>query len=200
MTTLRSNFRGARACLVLPQDTGCALLVRSLSRLGLDPLVMSPNDAAQSCEPFDIAFVDADQDFEPIPQDIPHIALIGIEAPSRVARVVRANAAAVLAKPLRVAGIFSAVYIAFNSHALRQQEAQERAVLQRRAEGRRPLIKAILKLMQADGIDDEEAYRRLRMQAMRRRIPIEIHAAELLAEDPNTPAPDGNSFRRIAKP
>lgn len=182
MSQVRSNFRGARACLILPDDAGRELLMRTLMRLGLQVVVMTPSEAEASGQGFDVAFVDADQDFDRLPQDIPHVALIGIEAPSRLARVIRARAAAVLPKPVRVAGVFSALFFAMNVHAIRQRDQQQRLALQRRADGRRVLIKAIIHIMETRALTDDEAYRHLRNEAMRRRIPVETYAAELMAE------------------
>jgi hypothetical protein len=81
----------------------------------------------------DVAFFDADQDFTVPDADIPHIALIGMEAPSRLARVVRHRASSVLMKPVRATGVFTALFLAFNEHALRQREVIERANLFKKA-------------------------------------------------------------------
>ncbi|WP_181900511.1 ANTAR domain-containing response regulator [Paracoccus thiocyanatus] len=193
MTQVRSNFRGLRACLLLPGDSNREVLERTLTRLGLEVTAMPPAEAGAGAtrQGFDVVFVDADQDFERLPQDIPHVALIGIEAPSRLARVIRAHAAAVLPKPVRVAGVFSALFFAVNVHGIRQRDQQQRMALQRRADGRRVLIKAIIALMQSGAMTDDEAYGLLRKEAMRRRIPVETYAAELVAGESQTPpSPD----------
>lgn len=172
-TVTRSNFRGARAQILLQDEAGTAILTRTLERLGLQ-ITLNPAEA-------DIVFVDADEDFTPPAQDIPCVALIGIEAPSRLGRVVRQRASACLMKPIRPTGIFTAVFVAFNEHAARQREAQEREALRRRAEGRRVVVKAILHLMAKDGLTDDDAYRELRLASMRRRISVEEFAAEIVA-------------------
>jgi AmiR/NasT family two-component response regulator len=57
----------------------------------------------------------------------------------------------------------------------------DRDNLARRAEGRRVVVKAILKIMKDDDISDDEAYRKMRVASMAKRISIEEFAAEILA-------------------
>ena len=178
---IRSNFRGARAWVALPEDQNREVLVRTLERLGLSVFERCPDATDFVAGRLDVAFVDADQDFMMLDADIPHIAVIGMEAPSRLARVVRHRASSVLMKPVRATGIFTALFLAFNEHAIRQREVIERANLSRRAEGRRAVVKAILKIMKDDDVSDDEAYRRMRVASMTRRIPIEEFAAQTLA-------------------
>lgn len=182
MTSLvRSNFRGARAYVVLPEDQNREVLVRTLERLGLHVTVQDPAGGDLIECPQDVVFVDADQDFNVLDQDIPLIALIGIEAPSRLGRVVRHRAAAFLMKPVRATGVFTAIFLGFNEQATRQRETQERQHLARRAEGRRVVVKAILKLMKDKNLSDDDAYRELRVASMTKRISIEEFAAEIVA-------------------
>jgi AmiR/NasT family two-component response regulator len=178
---IRSNFRGARAWVALPEDQNREVLVRTLERLGLSIFERSPDATDFVAGRQDVAFVDADQDFMVLDADIPHIAVIGMEAPSRLARVVRHRASSVLMKPVRATGIFTALFLAFNEHAIRQRELIERANLARRAEGRRAVVKAILKIMKDDDVSDDEAYRKMRLASMTRRISIEEFATQTVA-------------------
>lgn len=176
---VRANFRGARALLMLPDDANRAVLARTLERLGLQVILAEATDDGVPAA--DILFVDADQDHTLDLREVPHIAVIGSEAPSRLTRVARHRAAAYLMKPVRATGIFTALFLAFNEQASRQREAQERQNLLRRAEGRRNVVKAIITLMQRHGLSDDDAYRELRLGSMKRRIPIEDFAAETVA-------------------
>lgn len=178
---VRSNFRGAKAWIALPADHSRDVLARTLERLGLVVTLDGPEAADFSASAHDIVFVDADADFMVLDPNVPHIALIGMEAPSRLARVVRHRAASVLMKPVRPTGVFTALFLAFNEHDIRQREAQEREALVRRSEGRRVVVKAILKIMKEHDLTDDEAYRRLRAASMANRIPIEAFAAEMVA-------------------
>jgi two-component system, response regulator / RNA-binding antiterminator len=178
---VRSNFRGARAWVALPEDQNREVLVRTLERLGLHVTECAPDATDFVAGSQDVVFVDADQDFMVLDSDLPHIALIGIEAPSRLARVVRHRAAAVLMKPVRATGVFTALFLAFNEQAIRHRELVERESLSRRAEGRRVVVKAILKIMKDRDLTDDEAYREMRLASMAKRISIEEFAAEIVA-------------------
>ena len=180
-TPVRSNFRGARAWIALPADQNRDVLVRTLERLGLIVTEREPNATDFVASAQNVVFVDADHDFIVLDSDIPHIAVIGMEAPSRLARVVRHRAASVLMKPVRPTGVFTALFLAFNEHAIRQRELLERENLSRRSEGRRVVVKAILKIMKDNDLTDDEAYREMRVASMAKRISIEEFAAEVVA-------------------
>ena len=176
-----TTFRGARALVIHPADANTDILVRTLKQLGLLVAeVGSDNEAAilgarGDC---DILFYDADQ--TPVAMlgagapDVPHVALIGHEVPSRLARVARQRCCGFLLKPVRATGVFSALYLAFS-------EAAERAALVERQRGRRFVVKATLLLARERGMDDEAAFRWLRRESMQRRVPVERVAEEMVA-------------------
>ena len=194
--SVRSNFRGLRALLIHPADNNRDVLERTLQRLGLD--VEAVEDATQAKSRCDIVFADADKGFTPVSGDIPHIAIIGLEAPSRLVQVARRRLAAYLMKPVRPTGIYTALFIAFNEQDARRREMQERDRLMRRTAGRRAVIKAVLYLMRRDGLDDDAAFQALRREAMRARMQVEEFAAELVAANP-TPLGDATQRRKINK-
>ena len=179
-TPVRSNFRGARAWVAVPADQNRKVLTRTLERLGLQVIERDPDATDFGAGSQDVVFVDADQDFIVLCSDLPHIALIGMEAPSRLGRVVRHRAASVLMKPVRATGVYTALFLAFNEHAIRQRELLDRENLSRRAEGRRVVVKAILKIMKDKDLSDDEAYREMRVASMARRISIEEFAAQIV--------------------
>jgi AmiR/NasT family two-component response regulator len=184
-----NNFRGARALILHADDPNRDTLALTLRRLGLLVATASPEGdppLTPSLAACDVLFFDADQSLGPafaeVPAPVaPHIALIGLEAPSRLARVVRHRCCGYLLKPIRPAGVFTALFIGFNEFALRQRDAREREGLADRLRGRRYLTKAILQMVAESGIDDDEAFRRLRRESMSRRVPIERVAQEHLA-------------------
>jgi AmiR/NasT family two-component response regulator len=183
-----TNFRGARALIVHADDANReTTLVRTLKQLGLLVAeVGSDNEPAMLAAraDCDILFYDADQTpaslFGAASPDVPQVALIGHEVPSRLARVVRQRCCGFLVKPVRATGVFSALYIAFNEAAARRREADERTALIERQRGRRFVVKAILTLVLEQRMDDETAFRWLRRESMRRRIPIERVAEEIV--------------------
>lgn len=180
------NFRGARALVCHADDGSRATLAEMLGRLGLEVTLYDPGsaDPKPQADAHDVIFFDADEgpDGGSDAPDVPLIALIGVEAPSRLARVVRRRAAAYIVKPVRSSGIYTALVVAFSEHARRKAEAEERAALGRRIASRRHMIKAILVLMRREGVDDEAAFQTLRRDAMRRRVPIEDLARLIVDE------------------
>lgn len=174
------NFRGARALIAQAACAGRETLATTLGRLGLQ-VAFHDDPATADAPPFDVLFSDADEGLIVAAGDTPQIALIGLEAPSRLLRVVRQRCVSYLIKPVRPTGVFTALFIAFNEHACRRRESAERAALNQRLSGRRHVIKAVLSLMQDNGVDDDEAFRLLRAEAMRRRLSVEASAAALIA-------------------
>jgi two-component system, response regulator / RNA-binding antiterminator len=195
-----NNFRGARALILHAADPNREVLAQTLRRLGLLVMEVEPESEAApavdltSC---DVLFFDADQPLggafceTPLPQ-VPYIALVGLEAPSRLARVVRHRCCGYLLKPVRPTGIFTALFLAFNEFALRRREASERAALADRLRERRYVTKAILRRMAENGIDDDAAFLLLRRESMRRRLSIERLAREIIE--------DGDERRRPREP
>lgn len=198
------NFRGARALVCHADDASRATLAENLLRLGLEVTLFDPAAGAgkPALEEHDVVFFDADEGPDGAATDapdVPLIALIGVEAPSRLARVVKRRAAAYIIKPVRSSGIYTALVVAFSEHARRKAEAEERAALGRRIASRRHMIKAILTIMDRDGLDDEAAFQSLRREAMHRRIPIEDVARQIVAEADATdePAPETLNAKRM---
>jgi AmiR/NasT family two-component response regulator len=183
------NFRGARALIVHRDDMNRATLATTLQRLGLHVASIEPGAGvgAAATEGCDLVFFDADEGLggvfgEARPPDAAYVALIGVEAPGRLARVVRQRCCGYLMKPIRPAGVFTALFLAVNEFAERKRAIQEREAMAERVAGRRAVTKAILAIVAKHGVDDEEAYRRLRRESMRRRAPVETVARELLGE------------------
>lgn len=190
------NFRGLRAVVLQYETTGRDTLLQTLEKLGLEARAVRPEEsAAEAAAEAELIFVDADEGIEPIFRKeelpgIPLIAIVGSEAPSRLARVVQARAASHIQKPVRSAGVFTAVLLAMNEHAQRCRLDSETAGLRRRLAGRRLVVKAVITLMTRWGIDDEDAYERLRQDAMNRRVPVEDVARDLLGLGPEETSPE----------
>ncbi len=196
-----TSFRGARALVIHPEDANRDTLVRTLKQLGLLVAeVSSDNETAilAARADCDILFYDADQ--TPVSMlgcealDAPHVALIGHEVPSRLARVARQRCCGFLLKPVRATGVFSALYLAFNEAAARRREAAERAALVQRQHGRRFVVKAILQLCAERHMDDESAFRWLRRESMRRRLSIERLAEEMVDSAPGSAQAQARRF------
>ncbi len=191
MRKILRNFRGLKALVLQGDVTGRDTLLQTLQKLGLEAEAM-PHDAAnaEKIADADVIFVDADEGVDPLfaegaVPNVPVIALIGSEAPSRLSRVVRVRAASHIQKPVRSAGVFTAILLGINEHAQRARMRQETTALRKRLAGRRVVVKAVLALMRRWGIDEDIAYQKLRSDAMRDRIPVEEAAARVLAGPPD---------------
>lgn len=185
------NFRGLRALVIMAPASGRDTLERTLGKLGLDVIIAeAPPCHDDDTAAFDVVFFDADDGPEPgmdapVLPDLPLIAVIGSEAPSRLARVIRHRAASHILKPIRSSGIFTALLLAMNEHAARMRHQQEMQALSRRLSGRRVVMKAVLQLITLCGLSEEDAYEWLRREAMERRIPMEDMARHALGDVPD---------------
>ena len=186
---ITKNFRGLRAIVIQREDTNRANLMRVLARLGLEAELLEPDaredGALLHC---DLVFFDADENIDGswadrCSPDVSLIALIGNEAPSRLAHVVRQRCDSHILKPIRTNGVYTALLLGVNERIRRRRIDREVETLKQRLAGRRLVMKAILRLMAAERIDEDTAYERLRGEAMKHRIPIEQVAQRNLEAD-----------------
>lgn len=184
------NFRDRRALLLMPDDRNCRALSDTLEKLGVTSNRSEPHDSDLRTESLiaaaDVILVDTDT-LEPAIVPLlanlasPVIALIGHESPSRLQRVLDIDSCSVLMKPIGPNGVYTSLFLAFNEHRKRRQSQERALVAKERSSARRIVVKAILQVMRTLGLDDEEAYRHLRKESMRRRISVEELSAQLLA-------------------
>jgi AmiR/NasT family two-component response regulator len=159
---------------------------RQLSRLGMtisehDPAEPPPN------QPSDVILLDADS--IPIESDhatswkgnVPIIALIGTETPSRLKWLLDLRPASFLVKPLRSAGLYTALVVAFDSAQRRADEAAHIEKLEDRIRSRRVVFAAVLQIMRGHGMSETDAFALIRQTAMRHRTTIEVLSAEIIA-------------------
>ena len=66
---------------------------------------------------------------------------------------------------------------------MRRALAEERGALEERLRARRFVTKATLKVMRAQNVDDDEAFRRLRRESMSRRITVEALCEQIIASE-----------------
>lgn len=189
-SAISTNFRGFCALVVHGEDVNRETLASVLGRLGLEVNVLAPDalpvEGLPAC---DVLLFDADEDVPGLGPggqgaDVPTIALIGNEAPSRLARVVGQRCDSHILKPIRTTGVFTALLLAVNGHRRRLCGERTLDVVRQRLSGRREVMKAVLRLMELSGIDEDTAYERLRQEAMNRRVPIEDVARDWLGPPP----------------
>jgi AmiR/NasT family two-component response regulator len=188
---LIQNFRGVNALVIHGEDRNRTVLTETLTRLGLKIHVADPSDAPairSALNEAEIVVFDTDM-AEAVALAwageriaVPVIAIVGLEAPGRLQRAFELEPSAVLYKPLRSTGIYSALFFATNEQRRRHELVLKMQLLEERRRHRRFVTRAIVDLMRDRGIDDEEAFRVLRKESMRRRLTIEEYAVQLAAE------------------
>lgn len=178
------NFTGWRVVILAEEDSNTDKLRRQLTLLGmfssLQWLPMSEDDLP------DLVIVDADRGWDELlpwarrKAARPVAALLGSEAPGRIAWAIDCGAASFIPKPVSVSTIYPALVLAVTAHDQRIEDEARIARLEERLKLRPVVFAAVDRLKSERQIDDEEAYALLRTCAMRRRMPIEQLSALLL--------------------
>jgi AmiR/NasT family two-component response regulator len=179
------SFLGQRAVILhRPGDT-TDRLVRQCVLLGLR--AEARWRPLRGVEDVDIVLVDADEGWDglvpwtPAEKPAPLVALLASEAPGRIAWALDQGADALIAKPVSASAVYPALVMATRRHAEARRLNERIARLEERVR-LRPLVHAAVRaLMVADGCDENEAYARLRREAMQTRLTFEQTAASLLA-------------------
>ena len=171
--------------MVMRDERDIIIVRRQLSRLGM---TITEHDPAEAPPPaVDVIVLDADS--IPIRSDLatvckagaPIIALVGTETPSRLKWLLDLRPASFLIKPLRSAGLYTALVVAFDSAQRRMEEAAHIERLEERIRSRRVVFAAVLQMMRAHGLSEAEAFTLIRQTAMRHRTTIEQLSAEIMA-------------------
>lgn len=181
------SVRGRRALMVMRDEREISIVRRQLGRLGM---MISEHDPAEPPPPnqaVDVILMDADS--IPIKSEqatmwkgnVPIIALIGTETPSRLKWLLDLRPASFLVKPLRSAGLYTALVVAFDSAQRKLDEAAHIEKLEDRIRSRRVVFAAVLQIMRGHDMSEADAFSLIRQTAMRHRTTIEILSAEIIA-------------------
>jgi AmiR/NasT family two-component response regulator len=179
--------RGRRALMIMKDERDIALLRRQFDRLGMSVTEAEPAQLQLPPDPVDVIVLDADS--IPIKSDCalswkinsPIIALIGTETPSRLKWLLDLQPASFLVKPLRSAGLYTALVVAFDCAQRRIEEAAHVERLEDRIRSRRIVVAAVLQLIRAHALSEEDAFTLIRQTAMRYRTTIEQLSVEIIA-------------------
>ncbi|MCF3641773.1 ANTAR domain-containing protein [Rhizobium sp. TRM95111] len=140
----------------------------------------------------DVIFFDADMGHDgqfPWPTGfapMPMIALIGSEAPGRIEWALSQGSNAHLLKPIGSTGAYSAILIAAHAYRMARSQADDIRALEDRLRQRPIVVRAILKLLQQEGLDEAGAWKRLRKIAMDWGMTIEETAEAICRDDRRT--------------
>jgi len=173
--------------MVMRDEREISIVRRQLSRLGMTISEHDPAEPPPPNQAIDVILMDADS--IPIKSDhatlwkgnAPIIALIGTETPSRLKWLLDLRPASFLVKPLRSAGLYTALVVAFDSAQRKIDEAAHIEKLEDRIRSRRVVFAAVLQIMRGHGMSETDAFALIRQTAMRHRMTIEILCAEIIA-------------------
>ena len=180
------SVRGRRALMVMRDERDISIVRRQLSRLGMTILEHDPAEPPPADQTVDVVLMDADT--LPIKSDqatawkgnVPIIALIGTETPSRLKWLLDLQPASFLVKPLRSAGLYTALVVAFDSAQRRVDDAAHLEKLEDRIRSRRFVFAAVLHIMRSHDMSETDAFALIRQTAMRHRTTIEVLSAEII--------------------
>lgn len=167
-----------------------SIIRRQLDRLGVQ---VAPWESGAPRTDVDVVLLDADlflieaTPALPVDPGTPVVALIGIETPSRLKWLLDLRPASFLIKPIRSAGLYSALVMAFGIAQQRAEAAARIRHLETRVRSRRLVIAAILHLMENRKLTESAAFALIRRTAMQRRTTIEELSAEIVAGGGQTP-------------
>jgi len=185
------TVRGRRALMIMRDEREIATVRRQLDRLGMPVIEADPSQLQFQMQlpqdGVDVIVLDADS--IPIKSDctlawkinVPIIALTGTETPSRLKWLLDLHPASFLVKPLRSAGLYTALVVAFDCAQRRIEEAAHLGKLEDRIRSRRIVVAAVLQLIRAHALSEEDAFTLIRQTAMRYRTTIEQLSAEIIA-------------------
>jgi AmiR/NasT family two-component response regulator len=184
---LLQNFSGGRAIVVTDRASSLEILITTLNRLSVGT---DPADIVESAAAIDVAALQADRDIIFLDGDIhdvtvlplspigrlppaPVIGLLGVSAPSRLKALMRAGASSFLRKPIHGAAVYPALFVGVNEYRRHRHLETLLETQERRRQGRRDVVKAIIRTMAEYGIDDDQAYDLLRRRSMKTRQTME---------------------------
>jgi two-component system, response regulator PdtaR len=178
------SLRGRKALVAIKDERDALIVKRQFERLGIDILAWE-SGAEVGCHP-DVTLID--DDFLPLTSPAqrtflgqsPIIALLGTETPSRLKLVLELDPASFLVKPLRSAGIYAALVLAFERSERTNELKQRVSKLEQRLRSRRVVLAAVLEVMHSHAISEPAAFALVRRAAMERRKTIEEISAEIV--------------------
>lgn len=181
------SVRGRHALLIMRDEREISIVRRQFNRLGMSVIETDPEQPIDPPTAIDVIVLDADgvsikSDVTPaLKANVPVIALIGTETPSRLKWLLELRPASFLIKPLRSAGLYTALVVAFDCAQRRSEEAAHIEKLEGRIRSRRVVFAAVLRLMRGHGLSEEDAFNLIRQTAMRYRTTVEQLSAEIIA-------------------
>lgn len=177
MSSFINSLRDLNVAVVHPRDKTAEELLRQIHRIGCGFEAIWPIPAALPPH-VDVLFIDVNEtspaEIKPLltrSKDEPPaiVALIEYENPSVLEGLFEIGAHAVITKPVRAAGVMSAILMARRFWSERRRFEKDLGKLRVRVENIQKVNDAKFILMRHRGINDKEAYAIIRKQAMAKR-------------------------------
>src|ERR1700681_3487109 len=181
------SVRGRRALMVMRDEREISIVRRQLGHLGMTISEHDPAEPPLPNQTVDVILMDADSisiksDHATLWKgNVPIIALIGTETPSRLKWLLDLRPASFLIKPVRSARLYTALVVAFDVAQRRADEAAHIERLEDRIRSRRVVFAAVLQIMRGHDLSDTGWFTLIRQTAMRHRTTIEQLSAEIIA-------------------
>lgn len=185
---LLRDLRDVAVAVLHPPDADGGVILDQLNRIGCRTEAAWPPPRSLQTAP-DLAVVGVDRDahaavmrlLRKSAQPAPGvIAVVDYENPAMLQLVLELEALAVISKPVRSFGILTNLVIARSQRVKAEEQAARIRRLEARIAGFRSVDKAKKILMDAQGIDEQAAYRTMRAQAMAKRISLEEMALAII--------------------
>jgi AmiR/NasT family two-component response regulator len=179
------SLRGRKALVAIKDERDLSIVRRQFERLGIDVVTWEQGSAL--AYQADVTLID--DEFLPLTSPTqwpllgrcPVIALLGTETPSRLKLVLELDPASFLVKPLRSAGIYAALVMAFERTERISELKQQIVKLEDRLRSRRVVLAAVLQVMHTHSVAEPAAFALIRRAAMEQRKTIEQMSAEIAA-------------------
>lgn len=177
MTDLINELRGLNVLVVHPRDGEIDELLKQISRIGCNVAIAwpLPNELPAGT---DVVFIElkealSAETLQLLGRDKPNrptiVGIIGYENPSVLQGLIDLSVHAVMVKPLRPFGVMSNILMArrvWHNNVAHSDELQK---LRSRIENIQKIADAKFILMRHHGINEKEAYKIIRSQAMAKR-------------------------------
>jgi AmiR/NasT family two-component response regulator len=179
------SLRGRKALVAIKDERDMSIVRRQFERLGID--IWSGDFDLVPGSRADVVLID--DEFLPLNPTMQRvfsgagsiIALLGTETPSRLKLVFELDPASFLVKPLRSAGIYAALVMAFERSERTNELKQQIVKLEERLRSRRIVLAAVLQVMHSHAVAEPAAFALIRRAAMEQRKTIEQMSAEIAA-------------------
>ncbi|UQG60858.1 ANTAR domain-containing protein [Marinobacter sp. M3C] len=171
------QLRGLNVLVLHPRDCDAEELLQQLNRIGCRANAIWPPPSCPS-DPADLTFIEVREtpdegitNYLKLTADRPTlIGLAGYESPSVLQNLIDLEVDSVLAKPVRPYGVLSSIIVARRNW--QQGKSNEKIItkLKNKVENSHKMNEAKIVLMKVHDINEDQAYRAIRQQAMKCRI------------------------------